>query len=117
MSYTPDTTNGQASINVDNSSTPHVTVTHRVKSAGGHVIWFVFNATSESVRVCVENFQQEGTTVSSSSYTFFGSNCVDPVPPGQMRVLHVRLTGQPGSVYTYDVTVNDNVAADPELEI
>ena len=116
MSFTPDTTNGQASITVDNTSTPHVTVTHRVKSAGGNVIWFVFNATSSSTDVCVQNFQQGGTTVSPSLYTVFLSNCVS-VPPGQMRVLHILFTGQPGSVYTYDVTVGGTVAADPELEI
>jgi hypothetical protein len=118
MSYTPDTTNGQAEITVDDIATPQVTVTHRVKSAGKHVVWFVFNATTdeEPVEVCVTNFRQEGSQVPHSAIDFLTGPC-DTVPSGQKRVLHAKFNGDPGSVYTYDVTVNGNLAVDPELEI
>jgi hypothetical protein len=118
MSYTPDTTNGQATIVVDNTSTPHVIVTHRVRSAGKHVVWFVFNARTdeEPARVCVTNFRQENEPVPAEAFRFLTHNCVD-VASGKTGVLHVQLNGQTGSVYTYDVTVNGSVAVDPELEI
>jgi hypothetical protein len=116
MSYSPDTTNGVAEIEVDSTSPAQVTVTHRVKSAANNVVWKVFNATLNSADVCVANFKEAGVPVSPGMFTFLQNNCAS-VPAGSTRVISVHLGGTPGVVYTYDVTVGGSVAADPELEI
>jgi hypothetical protein len=118
MSETGET-NGIATIDVD--AIDHVTVTQRVHSTGGGVLWIVTNKTAQEVTVCVTNFRphSDADRISGEDIAWLigSGGCTRRLKAKQQGQILAFFIGVPGAVYDYDVTVNGNVAADPQLVI
>jgi hypothetical protein len=116
MSDTPRTI-GVATIDVTSSTTADVT--QRVISVGKVVVWIVTNSTNSQHTVCVTNFQAVYPANGSSDRTFplQQENCTGNIGAGKTGVIVAKLSGNTGQILTYDVTIDNTTAADPELEI
>jgi hypothetical protein len=118
MSQSSDTV-GVAYIDVETLTT--VTVTRRVKTAGGAVIWKVQNFTSSDVTVCLENFTPHRGIApglsTGNAWLLPDGKCTRSLGRGDRGVIVGIFNGTPGDVYDYDVYVNGTRATDPQLEI
>jgi len=109
-----------AQIHVTSVGTPPaVTFTSKVRSGLGIVIWFVHNdcdADLDSVKLV--NFRRVRASadlkIISGSFPDLDTG---PIASGHKSVLPGVFLGTPGDVYEYDVQVNGQLAADPQLEI
>ena len=116
MSDTPRTI-GVATIEVTSSTTANVT--QRVISAANVVVWVVKNSTSYPHKVCVTNFQPVFPANGNSDRTFLlqQGDCTGNINAGASGVIVARFSGITGQILTYDVTIDNTKATDPELEI
>jgi hypothetical protein len=116
MSNTPRTI-GIATIEVTSATT--VDVTQRVISAAGLVVWLVENSDSSPHKVCVTNFHPVFPANGNFNRTYLlqQDDCTGNIGPGGFGVIVASFEGNSGQIITYDVKVDNAVAADPELEI
>jgi hypothetical protein len=98
---------------------PTIQVTQKVKSGLGLVIWHVHNNSgTDLTNVKVANFTRADTNIDIEIRSgAFSDLSTGPIPNGQQRTIPGFFRGRPGDVYNYDVEVNGEVAADPQLEI
>src|SRR5437773_11545645 len=104
MSDSADTI-GIAHIEV--TSLNQVTVTRRVKSAAGIVVWSVHNNTASPLTVCVTHFRSVAVKKDDFQSTFLlATNCTQQLRPDGIGVIAGAFHGNPGSILTYDVELD-----------
>jgi hypothetical protein len=119
MSYSSDGV-GTAYIDVETLTT--TTVTRRVKTGLGAVVWHVKNYTEANVTVCLTDFEPHRRVApplvsEAIRWPLPDGNCTKSLAPGHTGIIIGLFTGTPGDVYDYVIKVNGSPTTDPQLEI